>query len=418
MAKITQGTVRKASPKKRVYELSYTNLPGFTLRVLPSGKKVFYARLRVNGKDRRVRIGTVTEVSLEAARAKALDLLNGRQDVEATKSEVAQRIPPPAYSRIEKVEPPAPKRRVEATSTVPTLREFSRKYIKLHVNARIRPSTAQNYRRLIRLYLVPYFGGIPLDKIEYEMVETMHSELHFAKTAANASVRILSHMYTKATDWKLLPRTCMPPTKGIKMYRERMRERFLSPAERKRLEEVLREGEKVESGRKGHIRWSTAAAIRLLSLTGMRRSEVLGLQWSMVDGHHRMIHLPDSKTGQRVVPVSSHVIELLEELRGKHADPGCPWVLTSRSGERFRGPSLAASWRIIRKRAGLEDVKLHDLRHSAASDAIMSGVPLAVVGKILGHASPTTTARYAHIADRVVTEAVEQMAAAIVAASG
>ena len=200
-------------------------------------------------------------------------------------------------------------------------------------------------------------------------------------------------LFVKAIDWGLLPETHPKPTRSIRYFRERKRDRFLTPDERARLEAVLREGEETPPGREGAIRWATAAAIRLLALTGMRRSEVIHLQWSMVDARHRCLRLPDSKTGQKVVPVGKPVIELLQTLEVRRRR-GVPWVLYSRTGGRIFETSLADSWDRIRKRAGLDEVRLHDLRHSAASDALMAGVPLEVVSKILGHHDPNFTRRF------------------------
>jgi len=146
----------------------------------------------------------------------------------------------------------------------------------------------------------------------------------------------------------------------------------------------------------------------------MRRDEVLGLTWSMVDVRHRVFRLPESKTGQKIVPIGSPVLALIEELQARRR-AGCPFVLPGQGPSgRIHGSSLTRSWARFRKTVGLDDVRLHDLRHSAASDALMSGVPLAVVGKILGHKNPNTTARDAHISDAVLGEAVETMTATIV----
>ena len=135
----------------------------------------------------------------------------------------------------------------------------------------------------------------------------------------------------------------------------------------------------------------------------------------MVDLERACLRLPDSKTGQRVVPVSSHAIALLEDLRSRrHTD--VPWVIHTQTGQPMHGAALTRTWYGIRDLARLHDVRLHDLRHSAASDALMAGVSLEVVAKILGHSSTRMTARYAHLSDRVLRDAVESMGESIVAA--
>jgi len=191
----------------------------------------------------------------------------------------------------------------------------------------------------------------------------------------------------------------------VKKFPTKSRERFLTPEERATLEAFLERAQNTEGNQYGHLRWHSVAAIRLLALTGMRRDEVLNLTWDMVDYRHRCFRLPDSKTGQKVVPVSDDTLELVRECRRVWEacahDPKPRYVIYSRMGTRVRSAALSATWsRRVRDRIpGFEGVRLHDLRHSAASDALMAGVPLAVVGKILGHRRPETTARYAHIAD-------------------
>jgi len=175
----------------------------------------------------------------------------------------------------------------------------------------------------------------------------------------------------------------------------------------------------LRSNQSGRLRWQSVAAIRLLALTGMRRDEVLDLTWDMVDYHHRCLRLPDSKTGQKVVPVSDDALDIIRECRRAWEtcdhNPKPRYVLLSRTGKRILSSSLTRTWcRNVRSRIpGFEDVRLHDLRHSMASDALMAGVPLAVVGKILGHRRVETTARYAHIADSVLSDAVQTVSRAI-----
>jgi integrase len=135
----------------------------------------------------------------------------------------------------------------------------------------------------------------------------------------------------------------------------------------------------------------------------------------MVDWQHAVFNLPDTKTGQRSVPVSSQVMALLRDIQTHTGTPRTGYVVRSRTGRRLT--SLNKTWERIRVLAGIPDVRLHDLRHSFASDALMGGVPLAVIGKILGHRQPTTTQRYAHLSDRVVRDAVEHTSNRIADAS-
>jgi integrase len=154
--------------------------------------------------------------------------------------------------------------------------------------------------------------------------------------------------------------------------------------------------------------------VRLLALTGMRRDEVRDLRWEMVDWRQGTLRLPETKTGKRDIVVSDEVMALLGKIGAEKGKPKRGLVVCSSRGKRLW--SLCRSWKHARKLAGIPDVRLHDLRHSVASDAIMNGVPLEVVGKMLGHKNYRTTQRYAHIADYVLRDAVNLTSKTIVRA--
>ena len=404
MTALTDSIIRRARPRSSKYELVCSGQRGLVLRVLPSGKKVYYARFRRDGRDVRERIGPVEEVTLEEARERTREL-RGSEAPPPRRPATTSRAKPLTTSQRTPATRPTPE------ASVPRFREFAARYLADHVDVHLKPDTRASYRRHARS-LLALFGGDALIDIDPERVERWHASMRDTPCEANNAVRVLSHMFTKAYEWRLVPRTHPKPTLYVRKFRERRRERFLTPDERRRLEQVLQEAEARTPYTPGAINWSTAMAIRLLALTGMRRSEVLSLDWSMVDFRHRCLRLPDSKTGRRVVPIGSPVLAILGELREQRTDHS-PIVLLSQRGTRIQPASLTRAWGMIRKRAGLHDVRLHDLRHSAASDAIMNGVPLAVVGKILGHSQPSTTARYAHIADDVLARAVETMSVSI-----
>ncbi len=159
------------------------------------------------------------------------------------------------------------------------------------------------------------------------------------------------------------------------------------------------------------------AAIRLLVLTGARKSEILTLEWGHVDMERSCLRLPDSKTGAKVIPVGAAALEALSEIPRSE---GNPYVLPGLEGRHFVG--LQKTWERIRKRAGLEDVRLHDLRHSFASVAVAGGDSLYLVGKVLGHQQARTTERYAHLADdplkAVADKTAGQIASAMKAGNG
>jgi hypothetical protein len=225
---------------------------------------------------------------------------------------------------------------------------------------------------------------------------------------------VLGSLYTASSiDWELSD--MRNPSHGVRRFKMKTRERFLTPEERRHVEEVLLRGLQIPPGRKGHLDRMGVWALQLLSLTGLRRDEILDLTWPMVDWQHSCLNLPDTKTGQRNVPVPSQVMTLLRQIHDRTGNRKEGLVVHSRTGRKLTGLNL--TWKNIREAVGIPDVRLHDLRHSFASDALMGGVPLAIVGEMLGHRQPSTTKRYAHLANRVVREALEHTAGIIVAAT-
>ena len=467
MPRLTERAVLRAKPRAKRYELSCSILAGFLMRVLPSGKKSYYVRFRDDaGKDRRVRLGDTTELSFDDAREMAVARLSARQadgpragggvarGLEAEVVRLAEhplargvaagaRAGGPDRSRADviaravgpgaQLDSASPERAAahsaarslstgrgeRRTSSVPLLRDFAERFMQEHVYARLKKPTQTKYRQMLNRNVIPAFGDRRLDTLEFSDITRFHTSMRSIPYEANANLQVLSSLYSRAIEWGVLERGFTPPTRGVKKFPTKSRERFLTPEERATLEAFLERAQKTEGNQYGHLRWHSVAAIRLLALTGMRRDEVLNLTWDMVDYRHRCFRLPDSKTGQKVVPVSDDTLELVRECRRVWEscthDPKPRYVIYSRMGTRVRSAVLSATWsRRVRDRIpGFEGVRLHDLRHSAASDALMAGVPLAVVGKILGHRRPETTARYAHIADSVVSDAVQAMSRAI-----
>ena len=183
----------------------------------------------------------------------------------------------------------------------------------------------------------------------------------------------------------------------MQKYKERSRERFLSEEEFRRLGRVLGE---VEAG--GKVSAGAVAAIRLLMLTGCRRGEIAMLRWEDVDLEGGELRLRDAKTGPRQVALSPAAVRVLSAIP-RHADN--PWVIPGRKPGTWLS-NLNVSWLVVRGRADLDDVRLHDLRHSFASRALALGESLSMIGKLLGHRKVQTTARYAHLAqDSVKTSA-------------
>jgi integrase len=215
---------------------------------------------------------------------------------------------------------------------------------------------------------------------------------------------MLQAMLNCAERWEIIPRGSNPAS-IIKPYPERKRERFLSEEE---LQALFVSLDKAEADRSVTIH--EAAAIRLLIYTGCRLSEITTLQWSSVDLPNARIIFEKHKTdnhGAKAIPLNGPALELLTSLS---REPDNPYVIVGGvAGKHLI--NLQKPWRRVRKSAGLDGVRIHDLRHSFASFAVGAGVPLALIGGLLGHRSVQTTARYAHIANDPLKQATHVVGA-------
>jgi integrase len=217
---------------------------------------------------------------------------------------------------------------------------------------------------------------------------------------ANRTLEVVSKMFNLAEEWGHRP-DGTNPRKRIKKYPEQKRERFLSAGELRRVGEVLAEmeAERIEMP-------SAVAAVRLLMLTGCRLNEIMKLQWRDVRLRDGVLHLPDSKTGKKTVQLADAAVAVL---KGVARIEGNGWVLPGRV-ENGRLTDLQPFWQRLRARAGLKDVRIHDLRHTFASVAAAEGKSLLMIGKLLGHTQEQTTRRYAHLSGGTVKAAANDVA--------
>ena len=350
-------------------------LPGFGLRIHPSGRKVWIVQTRIEGRSRRIVVARHGEMTLAEARRRARDML----------------------ARIRAGGNPFDDIRKEKQT--PTLREFAHEYLR-----RCEPHWKPSGRRTVRIYLkariLPVFGRMPLDCIGPEDVAAWFDAASRDRPgAANRALEILRAMMNRAEEWGLRERGSNPCL-GIARNPRNKVARFLDADELARLGRALDTHE---------TRWPEAvAAIRLLALTGCRRNEVLNLRWR--DIGEDAIRLSDSKTGPRALPLGEAARVLIAALPGA-SDPGA--FLFPRYAEARGQSSLIACWRAVCEDAKLGTLRLHDLRHTAASQAVMSGENLPLVGKLLGHRRHRTTAGYAHLADEHLVAAAEKVGSMI-----
>ena len=383
MAKLTSATISRRTVEALPVggrEAVYwdTELSGFGVRVYPSGTKVYLAQTRAGGKSRRVTIGRHGLISAEQARRKAAQII---ADIKAGNKPV--------------VHNGAARRDLG-----PTVAELAERFMREHVAVRCKPATARNYRYAFDKCLLPALGSLRLGEIGRERVAAFQYSLHDTPFLSNKAVDALSRLYNMAEQWGVAPEGGNP-CRFIRKYKEPRRERFLSDEEFRRLGRVLDE---VEA--EGKVHPSAVAAFRLLMLTGCRRNEILTLRWEDVDLDAGELRLPDAKTGARSVAISPSARRVLANLPRL---PDNPWVIAgTKPGARYTG--LNNVWLVVRARAGLNDVRIHDLRHSFASRALALGESLPMIGKLLGHRKVQTTARYAHLARDSVKAAAARVA--------
>lgn len=283
----------------------------------------------------------------------------------------------------------------------PTFRDFVAVQWKTACYDRCKPSTRKRMDSAMRTQLLPAFGTLPLDRIDRAAVHLWFD--CYSRTAPGGANRTLDMLRQILNHAIACGHIAANPTRGVIRNPRRKLTRFLSRGEAGRLHQALDDHRGRGSGRQ------QAEIIRLLLLTGCRKGEIVRLRWAEVDGD--MLRLSDSKNGPRSVFLNTRAQAIL--------------VRQPRTGSAYVFPSLVDSsrprsielslWRKVGRQAGLEDVRLHDLRHSFASHAVMQGVPLPVVSRLLGHSDPRMTFRYAHVSDQETEAAAERIGVAIAA---
>ena len=368
--RLTDAAVERLRPREREYTVWDDRIPGLGVRVRPGGGKSYVWLQRSGGRSKRISLGPVSLRTIAEARK---DCLMRQVAHEPERESVPRRL-------------------------APSFREFVEGEWKDAHFERYKPSTKKGYRSLLASQLLPEFGSIPLDRIAPTRVRRWFDA--YSRTApvnANCGLDVLRQIMNFAI---ARGHAGANPATGIQPNRRPELTRFLSREEIARLHRVL-------DGQAGQGNRQQAEVIRLLLLTGCRRGEIVRLRWSEVQVD--MLMLADSKTGPRTVPLNSQARCILErQPRGES-----PFVFPSpRDPSRPRHHDFKL-WYRVRKEAGIEDVRLHDLRHTVASHAVMNGVPVPVVSRLLGHSNVQMTLRYAHLGDRDIERAAERIGRAI-----
>ena len=375
MANISKRiTVAAVQALKRDQTIRDTDIKGFGVRKR-SHNPSYFLQTRINGRLRWITIGLHGSPWTPAtARQEALRLLN----------EIAKGNDP----KLER----------DKKSAIPTVKQATAQFIEDH-GPKIGPATKRDYQRLIRDYINPMFGRYKVNELDKVLVTKAHNKWGDKPRTANHALAVLSKFMSWVEDQGWRP-NYSNPCRGIKKYREHKRERYLSNEEFNRLGKVLREAEAT-----GTENIYVIAAIRLLILTGARLNEILTLSWQDVDLERGFLFLPTSKTGQKTIFLSKAAKEILRSLPRLAKNPYV--IVGNKAGQHLI--NLRKPWHRIRATAKLEDVRLHDLRHSFASLAASNGASLLLIGGLLGHTQPQTTARYAHLANHPLREVNEKI---------
>ena len=348
---------------------------GFGVRVTAAGARSFILnyRRKGDGTERRLTIGKFPEWTVTAAREEArrlrAEINNGADPVEEEKSSRA------------------------APTVADLCARFSEEYI-----PRKRPATQRDYRQQIAADILPAMRHLKVATVGYSDVDSLHRKLtKRAPIHANRVMAVLSKMFNLAIRWGWRSTN---PVRGIERNDEAKRRRYLSNEELLRLTESLSE----------HDDQQAANIFRLLLLTGARRGEVLGAKWADIDLENGLWTKPGATTKQRTehrVPLSGPARQLLAGIERTAS----PFVFAGRNGQPRK--KVRNSWIRLCEAAGITGLRVHDLRHSYASQLASAGTGLHIIGALLGHTQPATTHRYAHLFDDPLRQATERAGAII-----
>lgn len=355
---------------------------GFALRVYPSGRKVFAIGYWHKGRKRFLVLGPVGVLTLDEARERARRLLVQARDGND------------------------PRGQRSAPGQSPTVAQLMVRYFSDHAEVNKKPRSVKADRSLTDCHILPNMGKRRLCDLDRDEIRAFHQKLKATPVNANRALSLLSKAFSLAEEWGWR-KPNSNPCLGVKRFTEKSRDRFLTSEELRRLATVLQDLEST-----GEESPHVTGAIRLLLFTGCRMSEIRDLRWEDVDLTNGVLNLPDSKTGAKKVILSGAAIDLLRSLP---REAGNPWVIVGKKpGEHLT--DLERPWRRIRTEAGLDDVRLHDLRHTFASLGAGLNLSLHVIGGLLGHTQAETTMRYAHLANDPKREAANAIGLSILSA--
>jgi integrase len=377
--KLTDAVIKRLPAPAAGKVITYdTEVKGFGARVYSSGARSFVLNYRTrSGRERRITIGAVSDWNTAAARAEAREL-----------KKLIDRGGDPLAD-------------IETLRIAPTVSDLCDRFVAEYL-PRKRPSTQYVYRLQIDNEIRRALGRLKVAEVTFADTDALHREISRRGTLyyANRVVALLSRMFTLAMRWQWRADN---PCRGVERNLENKRRRYLTP------DELVRLGGALDA----YADQQAANIIRLMLLTGCRRGEAQGARWADFDSGFTTWCKPGSATKQKrehVAPLSSAAQQLLRGIRAR-TPAATEWVFST------DGPShryaVDDAWAAVCRAAKIDGCRLHDLRHSYASILAGAGVPLLTIGQLLGHQSPTTTARYSHLHDDPLRAATEAAGAII-----
>ncbi|MCU9840570.1 site-specific integrase [Ruegeria sp. WL0004] len=361
MANITERFTKRAEAPEKGNKIHYDDaIPGFGLRVTKAGSRSFVLNYTVNRRERRMTIGSYPAWSASAAREEAKRLRRMIDQGEDPLEERNQR------------------------KAAPNVGDLWIEYERIHLPT-LSERSQTDQRGMWMKYILPDLQYVQVRELASRHVDRLHAHVSEAgQTRANRVLEVFRKALNLAIRWGWIEKN---PADGFRRNSEHSRERYLTSAEYERVFDALNRMQNQKA----------ANAIRLLILTGARRGEVLSLEWSDLDLERGIWNRPPHKSKDRKrkrIPLSNEALVLLRAMEENATDS---YLFPTATGSHL--PDLNRPWRWLKRETGLNDLRIHDLRHSFASVLISGGIPLEAIGKLLGHSQHQTTLRYAHLMD-------------------
>lgn len=370
MPKITKSLIDGMTTENGKPSFLWDTLAGFGVKALPTGKKVFIVKYRTNGGGRSApqrwqTLGKFGALTVEQARQMATQVL----------SAVARGVDPQSDKL--------------ANRSAPRLSNVWDRFVTDELPSK-KPNTRRDYEQQWQDVIKPRFGTTLVNDIKRGEVDQFHKEMRPTPYLANRILALFSRLMNMAERWDWREQGTNP-CRFVERFKEESRERYLS------IDEIGKISKSIDTLIAKSELWEDAGnAIKLLLLTGARVTEITQAKWEWVDLKTQVLALPDSKTGRRPVYLSPAAVELLKLQKATSRDKTSEYIFPGRSAGKPLH-NLRKPWGRVCETANIEGVRLHDLRHTAASIAVGQGVSLPIIGRLLGHSQMQTTQRYAHV---------------------